>query len=204
MARHLTVATIIEANQVASAVAFVELVEVEVVDLNGTFVEYLRFCKNTENLTFEGNQYLAANFDIKVVQETSEEPRISFNAKDVTGIIRQSMENYGGGVGFKVTLTIVNSAKLTDPPELQETFEVLAASASGFDVSFQLGTENPLSLAFPIGKQYRDRCRHKYKGARCKYAGGLSSCDYSYAGANGCIFHSNEQNFGGFRGLKNL
>ncbi|MCR9222927.1 MAG: hypothetical protein NXH70_02560 [Hyphomonas sp.] len=204
MARHLTVATIIEANQVASAVAFVELVDVEVVDANGTFVEYLRFCKNTENLTFNGNLYLAANFDIKVVQETSEEPRITFNAKDVTGIIRQSMENYGGGIGFNVTLTIVNSAKLTDPPELQENFEVLAASASGFDVSFQLGTENPLSLAFPVGKQYRDRCRHKYKGARCKYVGALGSCDYSYAGANGCIAHSNEQNFGGFRGLKNL
>jgi phage-related protein len=185
-------------------VAFIELLDVKVTDENGTLVETLRFCKNNENLTYQGETYVAANFELKITNNTNEEPRISLDAKDVTGILRQSMEQYGGGVGFPVTFTVVNTAKLDDPPEMVETFDVKAAKADGYNVSFQLGVENPLSLAFPIGKQFRDRCRHKYKGARCKYAGALGSCDYSYAGANGCIAHQNEANFGGFRGLKNL
>lgn len=204
MARHLTVATIIEAHQVASDVAFIELIDVEVLDSNGSFVEMLRFCKNTENITFDGNTYVAANFDLNIKNQAGEEPNISLTARDVTGIIRQSMENYGGGVGFNVTMTVVNTAKLSDPPEVQESFEVTSASANGVSVTFQLGAENPLRLGFPLGKHYRDRCRHKYKGARCKYSGGLASCDYSYDGANGCAAHSNQANFGGFRGMKNL
>ena len=204
MTRHLTVATIIEANQVASEVAFIELLSVEVVNESGSLVETLRFCKNSENITYNGEQYIAANFELNITNSTNEEPRITLNAHDVTGIIRQAMEAHGGGIGFPVTMTVVNSAKLNDPPEIVEKFDVKAAKIDGYQVNFQLGAENPLSLAFPIGKMFRDRCRHKYKGARCKYAGALPSCDYSYAGANGCIAHDNEANFGGFRGLKNL
>jgi lambda family phage minor tail protein L len=205
MVRHLTVATVIEANKIASETAFLELIEVDVKDREGAHVEYLRFCRNSENITFNGNVYQAANFTVSVQQAVNEEPRITFSARDPTGIIRARMEQYGGGVGFEVTYTIVNSARLDAPPEIDEKFLVVQASAPpNYEVNFVLGAENPLRQRFPLRTQYRDRCMWRYKGPRCKYAGDLETCSFTLNGENGCRAHDNVANFGGFPALQNL
>lgn len=204
MPRHLTVATIVEAHEIASEVAFVELLSVKVKDEAGALVETLYFCKNSENISFGGNDYVAANFDLKISQNVGEETNVQLAAQDITGVIRQNMESYAGGVGFEVTYTVVNSAKLSDDPEVSEDFVVVGSSTRGYVVNFVLGSENPLRLAFPLYRQYRDRCRHEYKGTRCAYSGALATCDYTYDGDNGCKEHDNVANFGGFRGMQNL
>lgn len=204
MGRHLTVATILEVNRISSDVAFVEFVEVDVLNGSGALVETLRFCRNTENLVFRGNLYIAADFSFSVKQNAGEETNVQMSAFDPTGILRSRMEQFEGGVGFPVRLHIVNTAALNGPAEISETFQIIGASAKGYDVSIQLGAENPLRMRFPLGLQFRDRCRFVYKGGRCKYAGPLATCDYTYDGANGCTAHANQANFGGFRGLQPL
>ncbi len=42
-------------------------------------------------------------------------------------------------------------------------------------------------------------CVNEYKGARCGYVGGLTTCDFTFAGANGCTAHSNQHRFRGCR-----
>lgn len=208
MPAHATVATLIETRRVASEHAFIILVSAGIKDEEGALVETIRFCKNPVNIEFptgSGTIYEAANFEIDVSYEANEQPRVSFTANDVTGIIRERMEAYGGAVGSDVTVTVVNTDALDQPPEFQETFEIIGAKAPpGFKVAFSLGSENPLALRFPRNLQYRDRCPYQYKGARCGYAGAMASCDYTLDGANGCRAHSNIANFGGFPALRNI
>ena len=204
MARHLTVATVIETHNIASAVAFLILIEIDVVNSAGSVIETIRVVNNNENITFGGNEYVAANFTMDVKNAAGEEPTVKFASFDPTGVVRQRMEEFDGGVGFPVRMIVVNSDALDAPAEMSEDFTVIAGSANGYNVSLTLGAENPLRLRFPLRSQFRGRCSVKYKGVLCKYAGALGTCDYTYEGDNGCLAHGNQNNFGGFRGLKNL
>ena len=201
---HVSVATAIEINRLATDVAFVLVLDVTVVDLNGTFVETLHLAKNAENIIWNGNVYAASNFDVKLDMGTGTTPSFVVNARDPSGVIRSRMEMYEGGVGFAVTMSVINTGNLTQPPEIQETFQVVGAATSGFDVTLTMGVDNPLLFRFPQRLEFRDQCPFVYKGPRCKYAGGLATCDFTYFGANGCKFHANSANFGGFPGLQNM
>lgn len=202
MARHLSVATVIEKNRVHSAVAFVALMRINVIDPDtGEHVEYLHMARNDEDVVYQGVTYVAASFDLNVDQEAGTVPKVSVSAVDYTRTIQARMQEYAGGVGFEVEMMIVNTDNLEQPPEVAETFRVISASSSDYIVSFTLGAENPLALRFPFYSQHRDRCRWRYKDAQCGYSGGMESCDLSLQGPNGCAAHGNERRFGGFPGL---
>lgn len=205
MPRHLTVETVIETNKIASATPFLELVEIEIKDAAGAHVEWIRLAKNSEPVEFEGNLFHESNFSVSVSQNVGEEPSVTITARDITGVIREYMERYDGGVGLPIRYIIANADRLDKPAELSEDFTIIGAtSPAPFEVQFTLGAESPLRLRFPISIQERDRCRFKYKGARCKYAGAMPTCDYTRDGANGCVAHNNKANFGGFPGLRPL
>lgn len=201
---HLSVATAIEKNRLASDVAFVLLLDITVTDANKNTVEHLYLCRNSENVVYQGNQYIAANFEAKMDIDTGTDPRLQITASDPTGVIRDRMEVFGGGIGFEATLMVVNTGNLAQPPEIKETFQIINASQNGYDVSFTLGIPNPTMQRFPPRLQYRDQCTYQYKGLRCKYAGPMATCDYTRTGPNGCKAHGNEANFGGFPGMQNL
>ncbi len=200
---HLSVATAIEKDRVASDAAFVLLLEIDIKDLTGTFVETIRFAKNSEDVVYQGATFVAANFTAKLNVDIASDPKFEVTAEDPSGAIRDRMTIYGGAIGCEVRMTVVNSSNLTQSPEIQETFKIVSASQSGYAVTFQMGVDNPLSDRFPNRLQYRAQCTKHYKGPRCKYAGPMATCDYTYFGENGCKAHSNEPNYGGFLGLQN-
>lgn len=202
MSRHLTVASAIDKNKIASANAWLILVTIAVRDADGLDLEYIRLCKNNENVTYKGNVYTAAEFSIDFTQTANEEPTMKFDAQDPTGVIRDKMEEFEGGVGFGVTMTIVNTGNMSADPEIEEEFDVMTASAPGINVSWTLGTENPLRYQFPYRRQYRDRCPWVFKGAKCAYAGAATSCDFTLNGTNGCRVKNNVRRFGGFPALR--
>jgi phage-related protein len=118
--------------------------------------------------------------------------------------ISERIDAYSGGANFTVTLTIANSARLDQAPELQEEFRVNSITHKNYVITAMLGSENLLAMRYPPTTQFQDRCRFRYKGPRCKYAGAMSSCDYTRSGDNGCEAHNNVVNFGGFSGLRPL
>lgn len=205
MTRVSTVGQAIERNQISSDNPYIILLRIDVRDAQNQHVEYLYLAKNTENVTYQGDIYSAANFEIDVKEEAGKLPQVEVSAKDISGIVRQRMEDYRGGVGFKVRLTVINADALDGPADIEEEFEVVSASAPpGYSIHFSLGAENPLAMRFPRHLQFRDRCLWTYKGARCKYAGALTTCDYTLDGANGCRAHDNVANFGGAPSLRPL
>lgn len=199
----LTVADVIDKNKIASENVWLILLDVDVLDDSGTHVETLRLVDNNENVEYRGETYTAASFKLNASKRANEEPRVTLTAVDVTGVIREKMEDYNGGVGFQVTFTVVNSGNLDADPEIEETFEVSSASAPDVSVEWTLGAENPLKFPYPIRKQYRDRCPWVYKSVRCGYTGAMPSCSFTKEGANGCRAHNNLPRFGGFIGLQN-
>lgn len=204
MPRHLSVATAIEKNRVASDKAFLILVEIAVQDDLGRLVETIRLARNSETYVYHGQPYQASNFNIDLTESADEEPSLKVDAFDPSGFIRERMETYGGGVGFPVKVLIVNTGNPDQPPEISEEFLIVDASQQGVQITFTLGVDNPLLQRFPNRLQYRDQCTVRYRGPRCKYAGPLLTCDYTRYGSNGCLAHDNSTNFGGFSGLQTL
>lgn len=202
MRKRLSLADVVEKNKIASANAFIALLEVQVIDpANGSLVETLYVANNSEDVIYGGNTYVQMVFDIQVKAEAGAAPTVTLNVNDYSQAVMGRMQAYGGGIGFNVKLIIVNSGDLTQPSELEETFEVIGANASNYSVSWTLGAESTLTTIFPRRNQLKDRCTWKYKGTECGYVGALTSCDLSLQGANGCTAHSNSDRFGGCPGI---
>jgi len=201
---HLSVATVIEKSKIASNVAFVILLEIDVTDPNTRdVVETLRIARNSEDILFGGNLYRAANFSINIQQKDGEEPSVSCTARDPMGTITSLLEAYAGGMNSPVRMIVVNTGRLDKPAEMVETFQITTTSFAeqNAEVNITLGSENPLSVRFPLHYQYRDRCCWRYKSLECGYVGSMPKCSYTLEGADGCRAHSNTLHFGGIPGL---
>lgn len=203
MPKSFSVANVIEKNKLATGEAFLVLLEIILVDTTtGGVVDTIYVVNNNENITYDLNIYQAFPFDLQLSQESGGVPEISLTATDFQKILISHMNSLSGGTGSSVIVRVVNSGNLSAEPELEETFEVIDASASDYKINVKLGAENALRKNFPRGVQMRDRCRWRYKGTECGYVGAIASCDLSLQGANGCAAHDNTLNFGGYPGLK--
>jgi len=203
MPKSFSVVNAIEKNKIASANAWIVLLEIQFVDTDTGLVAETQFiANNNENVTFDSNIYEAFPFDIKMQHEAGGVPKVTLTAQDFQKIILSKMNMYSGATGSTVIMRIVNSDNLSAEPELEEFFEVTDSSANDYVVSFTLGAENVLARRFPNSAQMRDRCRWRYKSDDCGYVGVEVSCDLTLQGANGCAFHNNSLNFGGYPGLK--
>jgi phage-related protein len=204
MANKLSIAAVIDKNKITSENVFLVLIEVYVQDSDGNAVSTIRFCKNSENITFDGELFTASNFELDIKLETNQEPSITLTAQDQTKALAQYIDAYDGLVRNKVRMLVVNSASLGSPAELDETFVVTSSRISGYVSTLELGVESAVSQRFPRHRQFKDRCFKTFKGPRCQYAGPDATCSYSRTGVNGCIAKGNEINFGGFPGINEL
>lgn len=203
MPKSFSIVNAVEKNKLASANAWLVLLEIQFVDTDtGLVVETKFVVNNNEDITYDSNIYVAFPFDIKLKQEAGGVPEITLSARDFQKILLSRLNLYSGATGSKVIMRIVNSANLSAEPELEENFEVLDSSANDYSINFKLGAENILARRFPNSAQMRDRCRWRYKSDDCAYVGAEPSCDLTLQGANGCAFHVNTPNFGGYPGLK--
>lgn len=203
MPKSLSIASVIEKNRLSSDVPFLVCIDIQVIDpITSAFVEMLHLVRNSENITFNGFEYQALMFDINLKSEAGSQSPVSLTVTDYTKALQGRMQAYGGGVGFKVTVMVVNAGALNQPPEVIEDFEVVGASASDYVSTFDLGVESALSKTFPRRRQTRDFCQWRYKDPNtCGYTGALPKCDLSLQGTNGCAAHTNTIRFGAYPGI---
>jgi len=203
MPKQLSVASVIEKNRIASDVPFLVCLDIDVIDpVTQNEMEKLHLVRNNEDFTYNGFLYKAIQFDIEINQESGAQGPVSLAIVDYTKAIQGRMQAYGGGIGFKVTMMVINSGAPLQPPEVIENFEVVGASASEYVTTFTLGVENALAKVFPRRKQLRDFCQWRYKeSGTCNYTGALPTCDLTLQGPNGCAAHGNSIRFGAFPGI---
>lgn len=196
---------VIDKNKLSSDRAWLVALVVGVIDpVSGANIETLRLVRNDEIVLIDGEQFEPFPFEIEI-EESEGIPTVNVTIQDQTQTVQSRMDQYGGGVGFDVTVMVVSGDSVLTigaEPELTEEFKVTGASVSNYVVTWELGVGNPLHVSFPRRKQYTDQCSFRYKGAECKYAGALPSCDLTLGGANGCRAHGNAGNFGGVPGVK--
>lgn len=202
MTKSLSVASVIEKNKISSNTPWLICLDIAVVDpTTRQTVETMYLVRDTEGIVFNGNTYIPASFDINLIEKAGSQQAITLSIKDYTGTVQAQMQQYGGGVGFNVTVSVVNAGNLSQPPEVVEYFAVTAASSTVWVCTFQLGAENVLTKTFPLRMQTRDFCQSMYMGKECGYQGSMSSCDLSLNGVNGCVAHSNQARFSAFPGI---
>lgn len=203
MSKSLSVASVIEKNRLSSDVPFLVCLDIRVIDpATQAHVETLHLVRNDEALAFNGFDYQPFLFDIELKQEAGAMGTVSLALTDYTQAVQGRMQAYGGGVGFLVTIMVVNAGALDQPPEVVEDFEVIGASAANYVCTFELGVESALARTFPRRRQARDFCQWRYKdAATCGYTGALPKCDLTLQGANGCGAHGNTIRFGAFPGI---
>jgi hypothetical protein len=203
MANKLSVAAIIEKNRISSDVAYLALLDIEVPDqTTGDILETLRYVNNTEDVVRNGLTYTAVQFSLELNSASGQTPQINLGFFDYTQEVLSRMQNYAGGVGFNANISIISSDNLDGEAEVTEYFEVIAASATNYQISFTLGAENALTKQFPKRIQRRDFCPWVYKDARtCRYSGNMTVCDHTLEGQLGCRAHQNVINFGGLPNL---
>lgn len=202
MANFLSVGTVIEKNKLFSDVAFLNLIEIDVVNpRTHEFVETLYFVNNKENIEYQGHTYMASAFELEIKKENDSVPSLTLTFTDPTRAVEAAIQEYRGGSGFKVRVIYVNTDALDQPPEIEEEFEITYTSNSGYRITVNLGAENPLSKRCPRRFCYREVCTWLYKGKECGYTGELKTCDYTLSGPNGCRVHNNTKRYGGFPGI---
>lgn len=203
MPERISVASVIEKNRIGSSVPYLVCLDVDIPDpVTGAVAETMHLVNNTEDIVVQGVTYTAMQFSIELQQNSGAMPQITLTVTDYSRAVIQRLNDNSGGIGFNVTVSVVNSAMLDQPPEVQEFFEVVNAEAANYVVTFTLGAENALARQFPRRTQRRDFCQWVYKDdATCRYSGDLPACDHSLNGTMGCSKHSNVVNFGGFSSL---
>jgi hypothetical protein len=202
---NLSISSIINKNALSSDVPWLVAVKAEIVNPDTlAIVETIRFVKNNEDVTIDGDTYVASAFSLSIDEGQEELPTVSLTVVDITQTIQSRMQEYKGGNGSHVTIYIFPATSTTIvKPEIEYKLDIVSASASASDysVTWTLGAENPLTLPVPSRVQLRDRCSWRYKGENCGYSGAITSCDLSLEGENGCSAHDNQERFGGYPGI---
>lgn len=205
MPRSITIAQVIDKNKIASDRVWVYALKVYVTDANGDVLEELNIANNDESLTIAGDTYEPVPFQLEKSETATDLTSLTVAIQDQTRMLQTRLQLYQGAVGFKVDVMIVavdeGATTGSLEPDLVEQYIIMATQANDYVVTFHLGAENPLRYKVPTRSQWKDRCSFRYKSLECGYAGGLTSCDFTLSGPNGCEAHDNEERFGGYPGL---
>jgi len=198
MARNLPVNIITEANELDSKGAWLVLLDITLPDSTQLYL-----VKNTENITYNGQEYTATEFNLSLNSSKGKGqlPQLTLSIENVTHVLESYIEATNGGVGSTVVLRVVNSEHLTENySELEMTFTVVGTQVNANYVSWQLGIVSPTLMRFPLYKYNPLMCGYKFKSARCGYTGTDTTCDRTL---DACRQKGNSKRFGGYVGLHN-
>lgn len=199
--KNLSIASVIEKNKISSENSLVVALDIDIINPeNGVKVDRIRLVDYVCNLTIGSNEYVKFPFEIDFKEESGEVQNLTLSLQDQSGVVMPYLREYRGGIGSKVLVRLVtvtpdNKSAIVD---FSEVFDVVGSGSSEYVITFELGSENPLSKLCPNRTQMRDRCSFRYKSCECGYKGDLESCDLSLFGKNGCRAHKNSKRFGGY------
>lgn len=173
---------------------------VDIVYASGT----LRFAKNNEAVTYNGNIYEPFEFKVGKINQNvdGKVPTLALSVSNITKAIYSYVENAAGLVGSEVSLMIVNSALLNeDYTELTLNYTIVSTTIDSQLVNFNLGAPNPINRRFPQDKYNSRYCNWEFKSVECNYTAGVfATCNRT---KEDCEERGNLLNFGGYPGLSN-
>lgn len=201
---------IAEANKRRSGKAWFWLAEIEL-QTDASASRWALLTSRSEPTVLDGETYNPWPFSFDKVDsgEPGDLAQVRLRISNVGGYPGGLLRDYAGLSGRRVVLRMAHEDLLASAGDSRSwTFEVVAASASGPEVTLTLGHAPLHRLAFPSGRFTRYACRFRFRDARCGWTtsdtGDPDACDRTLDGANGCEAHGNTNRFGGFPAMPDL
>lgn len=190
----LSQAAILEKNKLVSDGAYIILLEIII---SSTLT--LRICRNTEDVTFKGQQWIAFPFDFggDITHDSGGSlPQFSVKVSNVTRVVEGYLEQADGGVGSTVNVYVVNvdAGKNVVDMELHESFIVKSVNYDVEWVNFTLTGAANLTRRVPERRFLKNACPFPYKGPECKATSGYTTCDKTLGA---CRMRNNALRYGG-------
>jgi lambda family phage minor tail protein L len=186
----------IEKNKIISDSTYITLLEIHIrPDL------ILRVCTNTDDISWNGETWVAFPFELDSFQQTSGEefPRLTVRVSNVTRAVEGYLEQVGGGVGATVKIMVVMSAHLEETAPIEsEEFMVQSTSCDQNWVTFTLSGSANILRRVPERRFLKNWCPFQYKGPECRASSSLTTCDKSL---KNCQERNNGMRFGGEPGI---
>ena len=162
--------------------------------------------RNTEDVVYAGQTYIADNFNVGLVPLAGDGsvPRIMLSvAQDANYTLEDKINATKGAGGGTIRIIRVHEDFLADIiVELEQTVRILKADSDTKQVVFSLGLPNPLLKKIPLRGYSSKKCPYSwpglFKGPECQYAGGDATCTGKY---EDCFTKGNAIHWGGDLGL---
>lgn len=157
----------------------------------------VRFARNTEDVEFGGETYLAFAFELGELRSNSDGKvqGVGLRVANPERIFAPLMDANDGLIGAAVELVVVHADNLSeDYADLTLNWTITSSTVEDEWLSFELGAESPMRRRFPLYAGHPTSCNWIFKGAECAYAGAVTTCDRSL---DTCRTLANSARFGG-------
>jgi phage-related protein len=168
--------------------------------------EQLYITSNNEDVIYNGKTFQRSGLNVEIEDENAEGnlPKARLMMYNMDSFLSKKLNECKGFPNGKATVRLINTDHLTDTSDLSYDFRILSAVDDLEDqaIGLEIGNDDLIRFKVPYARVYDNTCNYNYRDtATCKYSGGLSTCDFTFDGVNGCEAHSNSENFGGLPGL---
>lgn len=193
----LTLAQIIEKNKLMSDGAWLILAEI----ILNSGAEVVRIVRNTENITWDEETWIAYPFSIDLIESGSagEIPKLTITASNVSGILQNMIAPYSGGVDAEVIIRVVHSSHLDESAYMQESYSVTKVTYNAEEIVFSLGIDISLNKRVPEKRYLKDHCPFRYGDTNCGVSEStitsFPTCNKTFSD---CIERVNQKRYGGF------
>lgn len=189
-------------NALTDAGAWLILIEIDL-----PYGGPLRYVADRDDVTWPssgGDLFTAIDCDPETLAEslTGELAEVQIRISNVDRRILYYIDLYDGLPDEEVRLKLVHSDHLAETTPVRSWyFLIKSIEVDSHNAVFMLATDNPYKYLFPPARMSANHCRYvdDFKGSKCKYAGGETTCNGTLAQ---CQAYGNQENFGGFPGLR--
>lgn len=150
----------------------------------------LRLVRNTENITFKGEEYVAFPFEIDSIPEASKGslPTLAIKVSNVDRQIQAYIEQdatFGSGWEVIISLAHISQLNGTDledqVAEIEHKFQSLDLTADNEFLTVNLGVRNPMLVQFPRQQYAGGFCQRTFNdGEGCPYATQGKNTSYTF------------------------
>lgn len=140
----------------------------------------INLVRNTENITFKGEEYIAFPFELDAIPEATRGsiPTMSIKVSNVDRQIQSYVEQDPTfGSGWSVTLSLAHVSQLSGTEiegkvaEIEHTWKSIDVVATSEWLTINLGVPNPMLIQFPRQKYTGGFCQRTFDDGRgCPYS----------------------------------
>ena len=207
MALPISAVTITEKNKLNTDTVFLLCAKITIPGVN----EPVQVVANNENYTWDGVEWIAFDFQLDEISETStgENPQVALKVSNISQAMERYLQDYdiycknNGTTPIYVDFYLINTKSVAlDPdcdPDCEYNFELISPKTDPMWATFTLGAPNPWNQRFPRNRILRNVCRYKHfkTDPRCGYSGLTTTCDRTLTT---CRALGNSTHFGGAPG----